>query len=361
MQLGFGVPVSGPWATPDNQVRVVRRAEELGYRTAWTFQRLLVPAEPDERSAAPYYQSVQDAVVPLAFLAGQTTRIRLGTAVLIIPFFTPPLLAKQLATLDLVSAGRLDVGLGIGWSTAEYQAVGVPYERRGARAEEFLAALRTLWTEEVAEFSGRFYQIPPARMAPRPVQRPHPPLLLGGAAPAALRRAGRLADGWISGSTADLARVGESIVVVRRAASDAGRDPEALRFVSPRRTPGPARRRPGARPADRLVRRAAGRPGPAAGPGRHRGVPRPQLRPRDRRPRRRPCGGPATGRGDPRGAGAHLGYLLSRPATRLIVVARITAPNRYDSSAWRSAVTRISGVSRSVSDTWKVIPTVNAT
>jgi probable F420-dependent oxidoreductase len=244
MQLGFGVPVSGPWATPDNQVRVVRRAEELGYRTAWTFQRLLVPAEPDERSAAPYYQSVQDAVVPLAFLAGQTTRIRLGTAVLIIPFFTPPLLAKQLATLDLVSAGRLDVGLGIGWSTAEYQAVGVPYERRGARAEEFLAALRTLWTEEVAEFSGRFYQIPPARMAPRPVQRPHPPLLLGGAAPAALRRAGRLADGWISGSTADLARVGESIAVVRRAASDAGRDPEALRFVSR----GALRVRPGGNP-----------------------------------------------------------------------------------------------------------------
>jgi probable F420-dependent oxidoreductase len=232
MQVGVGVPVSGAWATPGNQVRVAQLAEELGYRSAWTFQRLLVPAVPDERSAAPFYQSVQDPVVPLALLAGQTTRIRLGTAVLVAPLFWPALLAKQLATLDIVSGGRLDVGLGIGWSTAEFQAVGVPFERRGARTEEFLAVLRALWTEEVTQFDGRFYRVPAVRMAPKPVQQPHPPLLLGGTAPAALRRAGRLADGWISGSTADLTRVGESIKLVREAARDAGRDPDALRFIA---------------------------------------------------------------------------------------------------------------------------------
>ena len=231
MELGFGVPVAGAWATPANQVRVARRAEELGYRSLWTFQRLVVPEVPDERSGAPYYQQVQDAVVPLAFLAGQTSRIRLGTAVLNIPFFSPALLAKQLATLDIVSEGRLEVGLGIGWSPTEYAAVGTPFERRGARAEEFLAALRALWTGEVTSYQGEFYQLPPARMAPRPVQRPHPPLLLGGTAKPALRRAGRLADGWVSGSMADLARIGESVEVVREAAREAGRDPDTLRFV----------------------------------------------------------------------------------------------------------------------------------
>ena len=154
MELGFGVPVAGAWATPGNQVRVGRRAEELGYRSLWSFQRLVVPEVPDERSGAPFYQQVQDAVVPLAFLAGQTSRIRLGTAVLIVPFFSPALLAKQLATLDIVSGGRLDVGLGIGWSRTEYEAVGAPFERRGARAEEFVAALRALWTEPVAAYQG---------------------------------------------------------------------------------------------------------------------------------------------------------------------------------------------------------------
>jgi probable F420-dependent oxidoreductase len=232
MELGFGVPVAGAWATPANQVRVARRAEELGYRSLWTFQRLVVPEVPDERSGAPYYQRVQDAVVPLAFLAGQTSRIRLGTAVLNIPFLSPAVAAKQLATLDIVSGGRLEVGLGIGWSQTEYAAVGAPFERRGARAEEFLAALRALWSGEVVSYQGEFYRLPPARMAPRPVQRPHPPLLLGGTARPALRRAGRLADGWVSGSMADLTRIGESIQVVREAAREAGRDPDRLRFVS---------------------------------------------------------------------------------------------------------------------------------
>jgi probable F420-dependent oxidoreductase len=231
MRMGFGVPVSGSWATPDNQVRVVGRAEELGYHTAWTFQRLLVPARPNARAGAAVYRSVHDPIVSLAFLAGRTSRIRLGLAVVNVPFFAPALLAKQLTTLDAVAGGRLDVGLGIGWMAEEYQAVGLPMARRGARAEEFLRALRALWSDEPVEFHGRFYDIPPARMQPKPVQRPHPPLLLGGSAEPALRRAGRLADGWISASTADLTRLGDMIAVVKRAAREAGRDSDALRFV----------------------------------------------------------------------------------------------------------------------------------
>jgi len=142
--IGIGVPVSGSWATPANQLRVVRRAEELGYHSAWTFQRLLVPEWPGERAGQEVYRSVHDAIVPLAFVAGHTTRIRLGLSVLNIPFFSPALMAKQLATLDAVCGGRLDVGLGIGWMREEYAAVGAPYRERGRRAEEFLAALRAL-------------------------------------------------------------------------------------------------------------------------------------------------------------------------------------------------------------------------
>jgi probable F420-dependent oxidoreductase len=233
MLLGFGVPVSGAWATPDNQVRLVRRAEELGYRSAWTFQRLLVPAdrEPDPRSGMEVYRSVLDPVVSLAHLAGHTSRIRLGVAVLNMPFFSPALMAKQLASLDVVAGGRLDVGLGIGWSRVEFAASGVPYAQRGARGEEFLRVLRALWTDDLVEFHGDFYQVPPARMEPKPLQRPHPPVLLGGSATAALRRAGRVADGWISASRADLRHIDQPIAVVKGAAEQAGRDPGALRFV----------------------------------------------------------------------------------------------------------------------------------
>jgi probable F420-dependent oxidoreductase len=248
MMLGFGVPVSGAWATPDNQVRLVRRAEELGYGSAWTFQRLLVPAErePDARSGMEVYRSVLDPVVSLAYLAGRTGRIRLGVAVLNMPFFSPALMAKQLATLDILSGGRLDVGLGNGWSRAEFVASGVPYEDRGARGEEFLRALRALWTEELVDFRGRFYQIPPSRMQPKPVQRPYPPVLLGGGAEAALRRAGRVADGWISAGRAELRHLDAQIATVKRAALQAGRDPDTLRFVCR----GPVRLGP-AGPADR--------------------------------------------------------------------------------------------------------------
>jgi probable F420-dependent oxidoreductase len=250
MFLGFGVPVSGVWATPGNQVRFVQRAEALGYRTAWTFQRLLVPAErePDPRSGMQVYRSVLDPVVSLAHLAGRTDRIRLGLAVLNMPFFSPALAAKQLATLDILSNGRLDVGLGVGWSKVEFVASGVPLDRRGRRAEEFLRALRALWTDQVVEFDGEFYRIPPARAEPKPVQRPHPPVLLGGSAEAALRRAGRLAAGWISASNADLRHIDRPIATVREAAERADRDPDALRFVcrGPLRLgpPGAADRRP---------------------------------------------------------------------------------------------------------------------
>jgi probable F420-dependent oxidoreductase len=228
MRIGFGLPVSGAWASAENVGRFAVRAEELGYHSVWTFQRLLVGAD---QPLDPVYRSVLDPLVALAFVAPQTARIRLGVAVVNLPFVSPTYLAKQAATLDVLSRGRLDLGLGVGWSPVEFVATGATQERRGARAEEYLTVLRTLWSGGVSEFHGEFYTIPPSRMAPAPVQRPGPPILLGGSAPAALRRAGAMADGWVSRSGTDLSRIGEDIAVVRAAAEKAGRDPAALRVV----------------------------------------------------------------------------------------------------------------------------------
>ena len=233
--MGFAVPVAGSWATPANQVEVAKRAEELGYASLWTFQRLLFPTDregPDAVRWQPVYRAVHDPLITLAYLAAHTTRVRLGVAVLNMPWFSPILLAKQTATLDAVSGGRLDLGLGLGWSKQEYDAAGAPFERRGGRAEEFVACLKAIWTEDPVDFSGEFHQIARAHVDPKPVQRPHPPLLLGGSAEPALRRAGRVADGWISSSGQDLAAIGAAIRVVADAAADAGRDPATLRFIS---------------------------------------------------------------------------------------------------------------------------------
>jgi probable F420-dependent oxidoreductase len=228
LALGFGLPVSGSWATPGNVAAVARRAEELGYGSLWAFQRVVVPVDDDY---GPQYRSVLDPVVALGFAAAVTSGVRLGTAVVNAPFLSPTILAKQLATVDVLSGGRVDVGLGLGWAPHEFEAVGAPYARRGARLADYVACLRALWADDPVAFSGEFYDVPPSRMLPKPVQRPAPPILLGGTADPALRRAGRIADGWISSSRADLTAVSGAIATIRGAAEEAGRDPSALRIV----------------------------------------------------------------------------------------------------------------------------------
>lgn len=232
MQIGVAVPVSGSWATTGNVVEIAGMAERLGYSSLWTFQRLLSPlGDGDEPLLDPQYRSVHDPLAILAFLAGQTRRVRLGLAIVNLPFYAPVVLAKNLTTIDHLSGGRLDAGLGIGWSTQEFVATGTPYDRRGARADEYLRCLAAIWTHEIVDFTGEFYRVPRSRVDPKPLQSPHPPILLGGTAPAALRRAGRSSSGWISASRADLSRIDESIAIVKQAAEEAGRDPKALRFI----------------------------------------------------------------------------------------------------------------------------------
>ena len=238
MKLSFALPIGGAWATPDNQRRIAQEAERLGYHGLWTFQRLFFPLQPQNDYPAMHgqpwpdvFRRTMDPVVSLAFVAAVTHRIRLGTGVLLMPYYSPLVMAKELATLDQVSGGRLDVGLGLGWSRDEYQAVGVPYRDRGRRGDEFLRCLKTIWSEDVAEFHGEFYDLPRSAVEVKPVQRPHPPLLIGGYGPAVIRRVIELGDGFIGGNV-PLTEVARLTARLREEGKAGERDRRPLQLVS---------------------------------------------------------------------------------------------------------------------------------
>ncbi|MBF8192943.1 TIGR03619 family F420-dependent LLM class oxidoreductase [Nonomuraea sp. K274] len=226
MRIGFALPQSGPWATPENMRRIATRAEELGYHELWTFQRLLYPVG---HTMGPTYRSVHDPLITLAHVAGATSRIRLSVAV-INAYVQPVLLAKQLATLQTISGGRVTAGIGLGWLPEEFEASGVAFGGRGRRVEEFVEVLRKAWADDVVEHAGEFYRVPPSHIDPKPLPGP-PPILLGGAAEPALRRAGRLADGWVSASRTDLTAIGGQVELIKAELAASGRDASAFRFA----------------------------------------------------------------------------------------------------------------------------------
>jgi probable F420-dependent oxidoreductase len=226
MDLSLALPTSGTWATPDNITSVARDAEAHGFRGVWTFQRWLSTPE-----LPGVYQSVLDPLVALGFAAAVTSRVRLGVAVVNGPFYPPIALAKQFATLDVLSNGRFDAGIGLGWAEYEYEAAGVPMEHRGRRFDEWLDCIDALLTSDEVEFKGAYYSVPRTHIAPRPVQSPRPPVLVGGTAPAALRRAGTRGDGWISSSRASMDDVRDAVRAVGDAAEAAGKARESVRCV----------------------------------------------------------------------------------------------------------------------------------
>lgn len=228
MEMGFGIPVSGSWATPANIREICQRAEALGYSSLWSFQRTLFPG--GDPIPMPY-RSVHDPIAISSYVAAVTERARISIAIVNLPYYAPIVLAKELTSIDILSGGRLDAGLGLGWNADEFAAAGTPMERRGARAEEFIACLQAIWTQEPVSFEGEFYRVPKSYVDPKPVQRPHPPILLGGSAETALARAGRLAAGWVSASRFAASQVPGAVNVVRSAASAAGRDPDGIRII----------------------------------------------------------------------------------------------------------------------------------
>lgn len=228
MLISCGAPVAGAWADPATLGEFAARAEELGYSGLWSFQRLLVGVD---QPMLPVYHSVLDPLIALTWAAARTSTIRLGVAVINIPYVSPVYLAKQAATLDVLSGGRLDLGLGTGWSQPEFEATGSDPNPRGKRLREYLEVLRTLWNDPVASFDGELYRVPESTTGPRPVQPGGPPVLLGGTAEVALRRAGRLGAGWVSSSRLGFDDIARGTQIVRRAAEDVDRDPDAVRVV----------------------------------------------------------------------------------------------------------------------------------
>ncbi|MDH6140526.1 MULTISPECIES: LLM class flavin-dependent oxidoreductase [Kitasatospora] len=233
--LGVGVPLSGAWATPDNQKGIAGLAEELGYHSLWTFSRLLFPLSTDDAEWTSEFEpafnhGVAEPVTTLAQVAAVTSRVRLGFSVINAPFTAPAMLAKQLIQLDRISGGRLDVGLAQGWSQEEFIAAGVPMGRRVARMLEYAEVMRRMWEGEIAEFKGEFTELPRTLVRPRPDQETFP-LLLGGSTPEAFARAGRVAQGWVSPGFVTLSDIATASRGVRAAAEKAGRDPQAFRVV----------------------------------------------------------------------------------------------------------------------------------
>lgn len=237
MKLGCGLPTFGPLAGPEALTRAAERAEALGYHSAWAADRLLAPVAP--RSPYPatpdgvlpdYFKRSMDPVEALTFAAAHTRRITLGTSILNMPFYNPVVLARRLATLDVLSGGRLRVGLGQAWSVDELEAVGADPKARAERADEFIQVLKTLWGPDPVEFHGRHFRVARSIVGLKPARTPHPPLYLAAYVPAALRRAATHADGWLP-SGLPLAPLGQMIIQLRTLAQEAGRDPARLEVV----------------------------------------------------------------------------------------------------------------------------------
>lgn len=238
MKIGLHLPQLAHHADPESTRRVAREAEAAGFSSLWMIDRLLVPTDPRSRYPAtedgllPPVQrgAALDPIVGLTLAAADTTHIRVGTGVLVAPWYPPALLARSLATLDRASGGRVDVGLGIGWSLDEYEAVGAPMANRGSRLEEVIDVMSTLWADGAASITTSRESIASSAMGAKPAQSPRPPILLGTYTTPGLERAGRIADGWLPGGV-PLDALGPMWSIVLDSAERHDRDAEALRLV----------------------------------------------------------------------------------------------------------------------------------
>ena len=213
--------------------RIAPLAEDLGYDSIWMGEHVVAPDPRIPPSPMEPDDPILDGVAALSFLAGITERIRLATGIVILPQRNPLVLAKQLASLDILSGGRLMFGMGVGYLEPEMSAIGVPMERRGARADEYLAAMRALWEQEKPSFEGEFVSFSGVNAHPRPVQSPLP-VIVGGHTPAAFRRAARKGQGWY-GFFLDREQTAQCVAGLREALAEAGRDEQGFEItVTPR-------------------------------------------------------------------------------------------------------------------------------
>jgi probable F420-dependent oxidoreductase len=243
MQIGFNLPISGPMSDPETVVRIAQQGEALGYDYLTLTDHILlpnlkVPGYPYSESGEFFGEGPQnrhDQLTAAAFVAAKTTRIRLVLAVMVVPYRPAVLAAKMLATIDVLAGGRLTIGIGAGWLESEFDAVAVTsFAARGAVTDEYIRVFRTLWTDSAPQFAGDWIKLDDVLFEPKPVQKPHPPIWVGGESGPALRRAARLGDAWYPiGSNNrhlldSLPRYRAGVARLRRFAADAGRDPDEV-------------------------------------------------------------------------------------------------------------------------------------
>lgn len=204
--------------------RVAEHAEAAGLESLWVSEHLVAPDPREPPSNLDPGYPMFDPVVALAYAAARTNTLRLGTGVIVLPLRNPLILAKELASLDVLSGGRVLVGVGVGYVEQEFRALGAPFDDRGDRTDEYLDAMRAIWTQDRPAFDGRLFAFDGVQAHPRPVQRPHPPIVIGGWSAPALRRAARTGNGWY-GWGLDLDEAAAVIAELREAVRTAERDP----------------------------------------------------------------------------------------------------------------------------------------
>ena len=217
---------------------IAKALEDMGFNSLWLPDHVVVFEQyapnysysPDGQPPFGPRQGWFDPLYGLAMMATSTSRVRLGTNALILPQRQPALLAKEIVALDHLSGGRIDLGVGLGWSPEEFAAMGVPWERRGARADEYIEAMTRLWQDEVATYQGEFVSFEGAVSLPKPVQSPRPPVIIGGQSKGALRRAARLGDGWSSWMLMP-DQMPDVLAQLDKECEAAGRDPGSLRKI----------------------------------------------------------------------------------------------------------------------------------
>lgn len=202
MKFGVPLPTFRQVASPDAIRRVAERAEALGFDGVWVSDHIVIPGSESDRFARSFGDStgigglIYEPLTVLGFAAACTSRIRLGTTVLVAPYRNPLVTAKMLSTLDVLSGGRIIAGMAVGWMEEEFKALGVPFEERGAISDEYLAAIKALWTQDQPAFHGRYTRFENIVFEPKPAQKPHIPLWIGGNSKSAIRRAVALGDAW---------------------------------------------------------------------------------------------------------------------------------------------------------------------
>ncbi len=230
MKLSVEFPSVAYREGPEGIIRLAKAIEDIGYDQLDMFDHVVM-GYPTETRAAPIYppqMPIMEALMVLAYAAAVTTRIGLGTEVLVLPQRQPVLVAKQISTLDTLSGGRVRLGVGVGWQASEYDALEESFANRGRRMDEAIRLLRAYWSEEKVEFAGEYYTSHAMAMEPKPPQGGQLSIWIGGLAPAALRRVGELGDGWLATAFTDPDRARAAVATIHRHAEDAGRDPAAI-------------------------------------------------------------------------------------------------------------------------------------